>query len=852
MLTEPSFFNLLYSIHYSEKYFTPDYNTSGMRVAIWGTGRNYRDHYAPWLSANINDIKFIGFFDNAPSKSGSSQDGYPIYSPEYLPSLAPECILIASYATEAIYKQLAAMRYKGMIGATCFPGLMMMGSDSKERIAAIRQKLEELSIYIFNRIHQSLTPADDNALLNSIEYILGKHALLSYPQTVGLALSNRCNAKCSFCYHTVNENIYPKVEDISTLTWLKYVKDIGLNSGISDSLTNPNFCSILEYIGSNFKNSETRITTNGISLNEKIINCVARHMDCIQISLNAASEDTWKATICPEYGSFKNTTSMIAKLSKVKKQGDYRIKTILLSMVLHNDNFKEMESFVRVGKDVGADTISFIDYQFFNYKNTEQNAETNSLYNCKHFRDKHIDKALELSAKYGITTTYAPKFSSPRFINAGCRWKQNIHKNIICNSPWTSIFFIKPSTINKQTSLANFCCNGFHLNDSWEYQSLTENAFMNIWNGAILQNTRRSLADKGGDAFCQVCMNSDLSDPSDKNIFLKAHNYMKPFSSGRMRNVPHENMDTYSSQAELALRYMRERAAPRVAVHNRMFFLLGCACSGAAGLTDILAQADNAVCLNEPEPNFCYESRLHQDGILEYPELVLEQILFPRAHKICAEGKLYGEKNPALFTFAELLFTKFCSRFVHITRDGRDCVAAMRNWHAEMVGNLYREGGSKPSLSKRAKAALAGLPVSEDMADFSRPRPLPGDPYYELWPSMTHHEMLCWYWNFCNMRIIDQLERMPSANWIRMDYSYANMVEEIFKVADFLGLSGIEENSVRRMPALRVDSIPERLDNAQQSMSWQDWSDKELEQFWEICTPAMLRLGYLVPEKTKI
>ena len=283
------------------------------------------------------------------------------------------------------------------------------------------------------------------------------------------------------------------------------------------------------------------------------------------------------------------------------------------------------------------------------------------------------------------------------------------------------------------------------------------------------------------------------------------------------------------------------------ACRGRVFFLFGCARSGTTSLCTLFDQADNAVCLMEPAPNLNRESRLFLDGRLPDPEDTLKAAIVPRALKALARAPLYGEKNVTLYPFAETLARLFQARLIYIARDGRDTVASLRRWHQDMFGDIYREAKSQPPLTPRAQAALDRLPAADDESDFSRPRPRPGDPYFERWPDMTHHEMLCWYWNACNMRILEQLKGLPAAQWRRVDYSAPDLADQVQAAAGFLGLTGLDRAEIEKHLAKRINSVEQRTGEAGAPVGWRNWTDLELDQFWAICSPAMRELGYYVP-----
>jgi FlaA1/EpsC-like NDP-sugar epimerase len=92
--------------------FLTDQPFKGKRVMIWGTGSNYRNCWADWLSEYYQDIKFIGFVDNDPQRWDTTLDGHPVYDPDTLDAgLNPDYVIIASQIVwrQDIIKQCRAM-----------------------------------------------------------------------------------------------------------------------------------------------------------------------------------------------------------------------------------------------------------------------------------------------------------------------------------------------------------------------------------------------------------------------------------------------------------------------------------------------------------------------------------------------------------------------------------------------------------------------------------------------------------------------------------------------------------------------------------------------------------------------
>lgn len=278
-----------------------------------------------------------------------------------------------------------------------------------------------------------------------------------------------------------------------------------------------------------------------------------------------------------------------------------------------------------------------------------------------------------------------------------------------------------------------------------------------------------------------------------------------------------------------------------------VFFLFGSARAGTTSLCNILDMASNGICLCEPSPQLHIEARRFWSGQLKDPIQSLYKVLVPRIKENLLHHGKYGEKNVTLGIFAKELAENFPCKLIYITRDGRECVNSMRNWHACMFGNFYREAKNQPILSARAREIVDNLPVEDDLSDYGRPRPLPGDPYHDIWDTLSHHQMLCWYWNAWNMKILDALKMVPTERYMRIDYSAPNLEEQVIEACNFLELFGINKKIVRESLARKINSVPDRCGKPNLFPTWKNWSDTELEQFWEICTPAMQRLNYYVP-----
>jgi hypothetical protein len=292
----------------------------------------------------------------------------------------------------------------------------------------------------------------------------------------------------------------------------------------------------------------------------------------------------------------------------------------------------------------------------------------------------------------------------------------------------------------------------------------------------------------------------------------------------------------------MLLRREVDLALERKMTNRTVFFVTGCARSGTTSLCRILDEASNGVCLMEPDPKLNAESRDVIEGRLKNHDVVID-LIRPRVQTSLSAGVIHGEKNLTLVPLIPLLNDAFDCKFVFVIRDGREVVRSLIDWHNRMFGNIYRECEDVGELSNRALQNVADLPIELDAADYSRPRPLKGDPFYEEWMSLSRLEMCAWYWSFINNLAMKNLADIPRANWISLDYTSPS-VKSIIEVADFLGLDGVKKDTVVDMLQRKINSLMDRIGEEEFYPHWEDWSEERKRSFNRIAEKTMVLLGY--------
>lgn len=276
---------------------------------------------------------------------------------------------------------------------------------------------------------------------------------------------------------------------------------------------------------------------------------------------------------------------------------------------------------------------------------------------------------------------------------------------------------------------------------------------------------------------------------------------------------------------------------------GKCFLILSCARSGSTSLARILDGAKNAVCTVEPHPNLNRETREMMEGRLPDARAVLKATVVKRVRENSRGRQIYGEKNVTYGPFIPHLYEMLKCKFIFLKRDGRDVVRSMMDWHERMFGSIYRECKDPGILSPRALNAAANLPVHLDTSDYARPRPCPGDPFYDEWANLSREEMCSFYWSTINELYLNALEKIPKEAWIEIDYT-SPKTDDVLRVVDFLGLKGVSRDGIQELLDSRLNSLKDRTGEDCLYPDWRNWDRGLRGRFDKIAERTMERLGY--------
>jgi len=187
----------------------------------------------------------------------------------------------------------------------------------------------------------------------------GRYPGWLYPKLLSICLTTRCNLRCFICRR---EEVRGRDLEFGNLPRLehaiRHAETIDL-TGWGECLVYPKFEEALSYILSrNGRDGLIQITSNGTLLSGRIAALLAGHIRRVNLSLNAAREETYNREM--QHGDFGKTMRNIRAFADALGEEDRR--RINFHFVAHTENFREIPEFLRLARDTGISSVSIGQY----------------------------------------------------------------------------------------------------------------------------------------------------------------------------------------------------------------------------------------------------------------------------------------------------------------------------------------------------------------------------------------------------------------------------------------------------------------------------------------------------------
>lgn len=234
--------------------------------------------------------------------------------------------------------------------------------------------------------------------------------------------------------------------------------------------------------------------------------------------------------------------------------------------------------------------------------------------------------------------------------------------------------------------------------------------------------------------------------------------------------------------------------------------------SGSTTISAALSLMDRCECFHEPKPALIREASLYRYGEMKKENL---KTMIGKSRPKSKSGKIYCESNQKLSLIIPVLKEVFSgARFLWLIRNGLDFVASaeQKRWYARESedGVPYEQCSS----------------IVQDWIDGRIEGDRCGEVSPEHWNEMSHFERCCWYWDYVNTVIRNDLKRYASGNYARLRLEDINI--DLSRVLSEIGLNHL------------VAPAPARHNTAvNQPYHWTDWNQKEKNIFEKWCGETM-------------
>ncbi len=335
-----------------------------------------------------------------------------------------------------------------------------------------------------------------NVLRNVLERLLFKEKLLSWPLTVHIEVTKRCNASCVMCgrlfsstkksqyrhkeveYKDMPFKIFKKV-----IQFFPHIHTLGL-FGWGEPLVNKSFIQMLEFV-KKYK-VMTVFTTNGMLLDEKFVEKLKENnfVKEIGISFDGVNEQTFEQI--RKGVKFRGVVNNIKRINIMKQVNKRILPHLSFSFVAMRRNIEELPALIDLAADLQIKTINVIYLTVHGDSIREE-----SLFYHQDLANKVFIQAKEKAASIGISLNLPELFKENYKTNNG---GQNLFKNKYrCFDPWSLVMIDNDGDVKP-------CCNY-----EGALGNLNGEKFIDIWNNKKYQNIRKSFKTKQNIG-CDTCV----------------------------------------------------------------------------------------------------------------------------------------------------------------------------------------------------------------------------------------------------------------------------------------------------------------------------------------------------------
>lgn len=351
----------------------------------------------------------------------------------------------------------------------------------------------------------------DNDRINAQEAEGYALVLESYPRTLALGLTTRCNLDCVMCAgralkqwdmpDAILERLEPALERASTIAW----------SEAGEFFASPRVDRYIELIQKH-RPRESRFSTNFIRIGPYLEAVLDSGITEMMVSIDAATKDTYESIrVGARWDQLLANFETFNRRKKERRQHGPSLSFVFVAM---KSNIEELPEFVEFAKRQGATKVVLFalqpaDEQGFPYEEEVLNREAERRY---YLEALERGREIGVTIQDGLMNTWAilededPKGESAPDRTSGPNEepKPPLHRLLdkvasrttACAAPWDGC------VIQTNGKVRPSCCRPEILGD------LRKSSFFEVWNGPAFQQFRKAMVIRSF-SLCEGCPTAD-------------------------------------------------------------------------------------------------------------------------------------------------------------------------------------------------------------------------------------------------------------------------------------------------------------------------------------------------------
>ena len=176
------------------------------------------------------------------------------------------------------------------------------------------------------------------------------------PITMDVALTTRCNARCSFCAAAFQTGEKASVPTDRVMALLEDAAEIGVRGMVfmsdGESTLHPAWADAIEY-GKNL-GLDMAAASNGFLITPELSERVLPHLTYLRINFSAGEPKRYAEIMGVPEPWFQRVVDNISAMVEFKRKHKLAV-TVNMNMVLHPRNADQIMPFARLGKELGVD-----------------------------------------------------------------------------------------------------------------------------------------------------------------------------------------------------------------------------------------------------------------------------------------------------------------------------------------------------------------------------------------------------------------------------------------------------------------------------------------------------------------